>query len=99
MKYTKEEAIKVANDFITEVNKLEKKYNITFNSDTGDVYFTFKTKVNFCQYHLVWNTISLGWSGDGSGIKVIEESYNNEKLKEQAISKLSKEEREALGLT
>jgi hypothetical protein len=43
MKYSKEEAIKIANDFIKEVNSLEKKYNMTFNSDTGDVYFSFKT--------------------------------------------------------
>ena len=94
MKYSKEEAIKIANDFIKEVNSLEKKYNMTFNSDTGDVYFSFKTT----EKNKVWDTISLGWDGDGSGIKVIEHVKLKEKLKEQALSKLTDEEREVLGL-
>lgn len=94
MKYSKEEAIKIANDFIKEVNSLEKKYNMTFNSDTGDVYFSFKTT----EKDKVWDTISLGWDGDGSCIKVVEMIKQNEKLKEQALSKLTDEERKALGL-
>jgi hypothetical protein len=67
MKYTKKEAIVIANKFINEVNKLEKKYNMTFNSDTGDVYFSFKSKDDF----KVWDNVSLGWDGDGGGIKVV----------------------------
>ncbi len=67
MKYTKKEAIDVSNEFIKEVNKLEKKYSMTFNSDTGDVYLSYKTKEKD-----KWDTISVGWDGDGSGIKVIE---------------------------
>ena len=69
MKYTKNEALVVANEFITEVNKLEKKYNMTFNSDTGDVYLSFKSNED----GKVWDNISLGWKGDGSSISVIEE--------------------------
>jgi len=94
MKYTKEEAIKKANEFIEEVNKLENKYNMTFNSDTGDIYFSYKTK----EKNKVWDHISLGWVGDGSGIKVVEEFKIKERIKEQALSKLTEEEREALGL-
>jgi len=94
MKYTKNEAIVVANEFITEVNKLEKKYNMTFNSDTGDVYFSFKSK----DVEKVWHNISLGWDGNGGGIKVVEEIKNKEKLKQSALDKLSQEERDALGI-
>ncbi len=94
MEYSKEEAIKIANVFIEEVNRLEKKYDMTFNSDTGDVYFSFRTT----KKDKVWDTISLGWEGDGTSIKVIETIKMKEKLKEQALSKLTDEERDALGL-
>jgi hypothetical protein len=93
MKYTKKEAIVIANEFITEVNKLEKKYNMTFNSDTGDVYLSFKSNDD----GKVWDSISLGWKGDGSGISVIEEIKIKEKIR-QALDKLTYEERELLGL-
>lgn len=94
MKYSKEKAIKIANDFINEVNRLEKKYNMTFNSDTGDICFSFKTT----EKDKVWDRISLGWDGDGSGIKVIEHTKLKEKIREQALSKLTDEERDVLGL-
>jgi hypothetical protein len=94
MKYTKKEAIVIANEFITEVNKLEKKYNMTFNSDTGDVYLSFKSNDD----DKVWDSISLGWKGDGSGIKVIEEIKIKEKIRQSALDKLTEEERELLGL-
>lgn len=93
MEYSKEEAIKIANDFINEVNLLEKKYNMSFNSDTGDVYLSFKTT----EKDKVWDSISLGWDGDGSGLKVTQKIKDIEKIKEQALSKLSDEERNALG--
>ena len=67
MKYSKEEAIKIANDFISEINQLEKKFNMSFNSD-NNVYFSFKTN----EKDKYWDTISLGWDGDGTPIKVIE---------------------------
>lgn len=92
MKYSKEEAIKMANNFIKEINRLEKKYNMSLNSDTGDIYLSFKTT----EKNKVWDSISLGWHGDGSSIKVIEEIKMKEKLREQALSKLSFEERDAL---
>lgn len=94
MEYSKEEALKKAKEFISEVNELEKKYNMSFSSDTGDVYLSFKTKEPF----VVWDTISLGWDGDGSGIKVTEEAKMKERIKEQALNKLTAEEREVLGL-
>jgi hypothetical protein len=94
MKYSKEEAIKIANCFINEVNELEKKYHMIFNSDTSDVYLSFKT----IEKNKVWDTISLGWNGDGTGIKVIEEVKMKEKIREQALNKLTDEERKVLGL-
>jgi hypothetical protein len=94
MKYTKNEAIIIANEFIQEVNKLEKKYNMKFNSDTGDIYFSFESTEN----GKYWDTISLGWNGDNSGIKVIEAFNEKEKLKQSAIAKLTDEERKALGI-
>ena len=94
MEYTKQEAIKIAKDFIRKVNKLEKEYDMTFNSDTGDIYFSYKSK----EKNKVWDYISLGWIDDGNGIKVIEETKIKEKIREQALNKLTDEEREALGL-
>lgn len=93
MEYSKDEAIKVSNDFIKEVNELEKKYSMTFNSDTGDVYLTFKSS----EEGKYWDTISLGWDGDGTGIKVTEK-YKNESIRVKALSKLTDEERKILGL-
>lgn len=93
MEYNKDEAISAAKDFIREVNELEKKYGMTFNSDTGDVYLTFKTK----EKGKVWDGIRLGWDGDGTSIKVIEEAKMEEQIREQALSKLTPEEREVLG--
>jgi hypothetical protein len=84
MKYTKEEAIVIANGFITEVNKLEKKYNMSFNSDTGDVYLSFKSNED----GKVWDSISLGWKGDGTGISVMEEDYLKAK---QTVQKYEKQ--------
>lgn len=94
MKYSKEEAIKKAIDFIDEVQALEKKYNMSFNSDTGDIYLSYKSTGR----DKVWDTISLGWDGDGSGLKVIEKEKIKAKLRSKALSKLTSEEREALGL-
>lgn len=94
MHYTKIEAIEKAKEFIEEVNLLEKKYNLTLSSDTGDVYLNFKTK----QVGKVWDTINLGWVGDGSGIKVTEVLKDDKYYKEKALSKLSEKERKALGL-
>lgn len=93
MKYTKKEAIEKANEFIKEVNELERKYNMTFNSDTGDVYLTFETS----EGNKVWDYVKLGWEGNGSGIKVTEKS-KIDKIKENALSKLTDEEKEVLGL-
>jgi uncharacterized radical SAM superfamily protein len=94
MKYYKEEAIHIANEFIAEVNKLEKRYNMKFNSDTGDIYLSYERK----EQGKYWDTISLGFDGDGSSIKVIEDIKIKEKLKKQALSKLTDDEREVLGL-
>jgi hypothetical protein len=94
MIYTKKEAIKVAHEFICELNKLGKKYDMFFNSDTNNAYLSFKTK----ETGKVWDSISVSWYGDGSGLQVIEEEKIKEKLIEQALAKLTEDERNALGL-
>jgi hypothetical protein len=80
MKYTKEQAILVANTFIKEMNVLEKKHNMSIGSDSGDIYLSFKIESN--DEMKIWDTVSLGWDGDGSGIKVTEEIVisNEEKI-------------------
>lgn len=93
MKYSEEEALKKANDFITEVNILEKKYGLTFNSDSGDVYLTYQTT----EKDKFWGHIDLGWDGDSSGIKV-KHKNREQKIKEEALAKLTDVEREILGL-
>ncbi len=95
LKYTKEEAIKTANNFMFEVNKLENRYNMSFNSDSGDIYLSYKTKDKLFK---VWDTIDLGWDGRGTGIKVIETYNDDNKIREIALSKLSDREKEVLGL-
>ena len=67
---------------------------MTFNSDTGDVYLSFKSNDD----DKVWDSISLGWKGDGSGIKVIEEIKIKETIRQSALDKLTEAERELLGL-
>ena len=94
IKYTKEEALIISKDFIKDVIILQKKYGLTLNSDTGDIYLSFKFKKPKNSH---WGTISLGWDGDGSEIKVTEKT-EQEVLKQQALAKLSKKDREVLGL-
>jgi len=94
--YRKEYAIEVAKLFLEEVQELEKKYAMNFNSDTGDIYLSFRLELN--AEKKVWDTISLGWDGDGTQLKVIEEEKQKEILKQQALEKLTPEEKEALGL-
>lgn len=92
MKYNKQEAILIAKEFIAEVNKLEQKYKMNFNSDTGDIYLSYQSNED----GKYWDSISLG--GEESIIEVVEEIRIKEKLKEQALAKLTIEERDALGI-
>jgi hypothetical protein len=67
MKYNKEEAIKNAKDFIKEVKSLEEKYNMTFDSDTGDIYISYKTT----EKGKFWDSISLDWDDSGLTVKEV----------------------------
>ena len=93
-KYSKAEAIENAKAFIKKVNELEEEFGFTFNSDTGDIYLSYKTKEEIP----IWDSVRIGWAGDGSGLKVTEIVKDSNYYKQQALSKLSKEEIEALGL-
>lgn len=95
MEYNKQEAILIAIEFMDEVNKLEKKYNMSFSSDTGDIYLQYKTNEKIFR---VWDTIDLGWIDGQKGLKVIENHNNDDKIREIALSKLSDKEKEVLGL-
>lgn len=92
-KYTKEEAINAAKKLIKEVNIIEDEFGMSFNSDTN-IYLTFKSN----DVGKVWDYVSLGWVGDGTPIRVIEEEKMREALKQKALNKLTEEERELLGL-
>lgn len=92
--YSKEEAREAAIEFIAKVNKLEKEYGLSFNSDEADIYLSYKSK----KEGKSWEAVDLGWIGDGTGIKVVEPLRDKSYHKEQALAKLSKEEKEALGI-
>ena len=93
-KYSKNEAIEASKEFIKKVNDLEKEYGISFNSDKGDIYLSYQAKDGSYK----WDSVKIGWVGDGSGLKVTEIVKDSDYYKKQALSKLSKEEIEALGL-
>jgi len=93
-KYSKNEAITEASNFLGEVKKITDKYNMTFNSDTGDVYLSFQSS----EKGKHWDNVKIGWDGDGSGLKVKEVIKDKEYFKKQALAKLTDEERELLGL-
>ncbi len=89
--YSKEKAILIANEFVKGIHFLQKKYNMKLNSD--------------CNLHLSYynnekptyrESIKIGWEGDGSDLKVLEKT--KEHLRQQALSKLTNEEKEVLGL-
>lgn len=62
---TKEEANKNANLFLKDIFALEKKYNMSLNSDTGDIYFSFKNELNR------WDSIKIVWSDSGKTVSEI----------------------------
>lgn len=90
MAYTKEEAIKIAKDFLQEVHQLEKKYGMSFNSDTGDIYLSFQILGS----DKIWDSVQLDW--DGGKMIIIEKT--KEELRKEALSKLTPEDIEILGL-
>ena len=94
-KFTKEEAIIAADAFLKEVIELQNKHGLSFNSDDGDIYLSFKVK-NPTGNH--WDHVNIGWTGDGSDLRVTEVIKDDEYYKKQALEKLSPEELKALGL-
>jgi len=94
MRYTKNEAIQIAKNFLEEIKKIEKEYNMFFNSDTGDIYLSFETKKESSN----WVTISIVWIGDGTGLIVTESIKDQEYYRKKALKKLSRKEKESLGL-
>jgi hypothetical protein len=69
-RYTKEEAINNSKLFIEELLKLQEKYSLRIDSDTGDVYISYQSS----DTNRVWENIEIGWEGDGSSLKVIEKT-------------------------
>lgn len=97
--YLKNDAIKEAEKFLSEIRKIEEKYSFQFNADSGVFYLTYKTvEGELDQTQPYWGSVAIGWSGNGSGLKVTEIVKDNEYYKQQALSKLSDEEKKALGL-
>lgn len=92
--YTKNEAIKASKEFLKKVSSLEEEYGLSFNSDTGDIYLSYRTEED----NKYWDTVKIGWKGDGTGLKVFSKVKDDNYYKEKALSKLSEKEKEALGL-
>ena len=92
MGYTKEEAINNAKLFLSEVKELEDKYAMSFNSDTGDIYLSYKSS----EENKHWDNVNIGWVGDGTELKVLEKTEADKKA--EALAKLSHEDRKVLGL-
>lgn len=93
LKLSKKEAIKNSEEFLKEVHKLEDEYGVSIGSDEGDIHLSFRTS----KKDEVWDYVRIGWVGDGTDLKVMEEEYY-ENLKKEALSKLTEEEKEILGL-
>ncbi len=97
--FTKEQAIDNAELFLVEVKKLEEKFSMSFNSDTGDIYLSYKPYEGVdLEYNKRkhWDTVKIGWIGDGTGIRVMEKKEDYKKV--IALAKLTDEEKELLGL-
>ena len=89
MLYEKQNAIRVAKQFIEEVRKLESKFSFSFNSDSGDIYLSYRT----AEKGKVWDKISIDWID--TKLSVTEKT--NAEIIDEALSKLTEEERKALG--
>lgn len=92
-KLTKEEAIDASIKFLEEVRLLEEKHGVSLNSDTGDIYLSYKNAdydVNYASSNKVWDSVKIGWEGDGTGLKVLEKK--NDDIKKQALAKLTQED-------
>ena len=89
IKLTKKEAIKNTELFLEEMHKLEDEYGILLSSDEGDIYTQYLSSEENG-----WKSIEIGWDGDGSPLKVMEEIDH----KSIGLSKLTEDEKEALGL-
>jgi len=96
-KYNKIEAVAVSKEFLKELAVLQEKHGVSINSDEGDIYLTYKREPTV-KNPRSWDTIDIGWEGDGTGLKVIEVIKDKAYHKEQALAKLSEEERKVLGL-
>ena len=94
MKYTKNEAIIASRKFLKEVQKIEKKFGISISSDEADIYLQFRSS----EEDKHWDVVHIGWDGDGTPLKVTDRIENKEYYKEQALAKLSDEEKDALDL-
>ena len=95
-KYNKAEAIEASKEFLKEVNKIEDKYGITFNTDES-IFLSFKKeKPRKNENH--FDHVEIGWIGDGSPIRVTEVVKDDEFYRKEALAKLSPEERKLLGL-
>lgn len=90
-KYTKNEAIETAHLFIEELHALQDKYSMSINADENISLSYQSSKTG--KY---WGYVDIGWIGDGTGIKVLE-NVKKDKI-DKALAKLSDEEKELLGL-
>jgi hypothetical protein len=87
------DAVGKAIEFVGEINELETKYGFSLNTD-HEIYLTYRNNDEM----FTWSSVNLGWAGDGTPIRVTEVVKDKQYYKLKALSKLSKEECEALGV-
>ena len=71
-KEAKLEAIK----FLEELNELEKKYNMSINTDES-IYLSFKNKAKESEFlDWGWDSIKVGWDGYGGPLEVVKNKFD-----------------------
>lgn len=72
----KEDAKLKAIKFLEELNELEKKYNMSINTDES-IYLSFKNKEKETEYlDWGWDSIEVGWDGYGGPLQVVENKFD-----------------------
>lgn len=89
MRYNKHSAIKVAKDFIEDIRSLEKKHHMRLCSDDNGSFFVYTPETG-----KIFEYIPIIMNSERN-LTVLDET---EKLRKQALDKLTPEEREALGI-
>jgi len=90
----KKAAIRNSKLFLEDLENLQNEHGVNINSDSGDIYLSYKDKYTKYSSGWKWEYIDINWIGDGTELKVMTELT----AKEIALSKLSEEDKVVLGI-